>query len=77
MYKSYREKASSGHVIKYILLDTRYNKDPYDTKNGDFLGENQWKWLEAELKDAEPDVVLLVSSIQVMGLIAMWCGPCT
>lgn len=76
VYKSYSERTANGHVVKYVLLDTRYNKDPYGTKNGDFLGENQWAWLEGELKDPEPDVLLLVSSIQVSSRVVALALHC-
>jgi alkaline phosphatase D len=54
-------------MYKIILLETRSNKDRHGTKNGDFLGEEQWHWLERELADtAELDFVLLGSPIQFL-----------
>lgn len=48
-----------------VLLDVRFNKDPYGQADGDFLGAAQWAWLAKEL--AEPvDLLLLGSSIQVL-----------
>lgn len=45
--------------LQVIMLDTRYNRDdPGDT--ADTLGENQWKWLEAELK--KPARLRLIAS---------------
>ena len=51
---------------KVIMLDSRSNKDTPGTLRGDFLGEEQWAWLERELADARPDVIFLGSSIQVL-----------
>jgi alkaline phosphatase D len=33
---------------------------------GDILGEDQWKWLENELKDSDASIHLIISSIQVL-----------
>ena len=53
--------------IKVVLLDTRFNKSPKsEWETGDFLGENQWVWLEKELNDIVPDVIILGSSIQIL-----------
>jgi alkaline phosphatase D len=56
----------SKFLIKIILLDTRYFKDPRGTIDGDFLGETQWHWLEREINDSTVDVILLGSSIQIL-----------
>lgn len=56
----------NNFIIKVVLLDTRYFKDPRHVSNGDFLGEEQWKWLENELNDKSVDIILLGSSIQVL-----------
>jgi len=56
----------SSFTYKLVMLDTRSNKDPKGTANGDFLGEEQWAWLTAELSDTSPDLILLGSSIQVL-----------
>lgn len=53
-------------TYKVILMDSRSNKDPKGTPNGDFLGEEQWAWLTAELSDVTPDLIVLGSSIQVL-----------
>ena len=60
-------------TYKVIMLDTRSNKDVapslFGSKNnihdGDFLGEEQWLWLEKELQ-SDVDLVLLGSSIQAL-----------
>lgn len=66
--------------IQFILLDTRYFRSPLKTgwkwffktkyvpdydKSKTMLGEEQWKWLESELKK-EAEVRILVSSIQFL-----------
>lgn len=58
-------------VFKYkvILLDARSNKDVSGTPNGDFLGHQQWKWLEKEFlpeNNLDIDMILLGSGIQVL-----------
>eukprot|EP01033_Poteriospumella_lacustris_P000244 gene244-163_t len=59
-----------GHDFRYtvILLDSRSNKDPKGTTNGDFLGSRQWEWLASELDRASKasNLILLGSSIQVI-----------
>ena len=65
----FSSKLFNNGRIKVVLLDIRYNRDPYSTDNGDFLGETQWAWLESELNENLGDNVeatIIVSSIQVM-----------
>jgi alkaline phosphatase D len=45
--------------LQIILLDTRFNRDD-EGEESDTLGENQWKWLEQELK--KPARVRLIAS---------------
>jgi alkaline phosphatase D len=52
-------------TYKVIVLDTRFNKDVKGTVDGDFLGEEQWQWLEHELSDPNPQLFIIGSSIQV------------
>jgi alkaline phosphatase D len=63
--------------VKVIVMDTRYFRDtllPDETKvkryipnmEGDVLGENQWNWLEKELKNNTANFTLLCSSVQVI-----------
>lgn len=54
-----------GRQIKVILLDTRYHRDPIGS-NGTVLGEEQWEWLEAELRGSKAQIHLIGSSIQVI-----------
>lgn len=65
------EPSRKAFRYKVVMLDSRSNKDPMYTKNGDFLGEQQWQWLEHELSSDEIirnqiDMILVGSSIQVL-----------
>jgi alkaline phosphatase D len=51
--------------IRVILLDLHYNAD-VPGPNSDLLGNAQWEWLEAELKDSKRDTVILGSSLQLL-----------
>lgn len=67
----------SGFVLKIVALDTRSNKDPAGTVDGDFLGAEQWNWTENELTDlsiSTPDLIILASSIQVLPMFERLCG---
>ena len=74
VYSSYTY-GEKKQKVKVILLDTRYFRDTvyrstvpgkrYDiNKTGDLLGEEQWKWLENELKTSDAAVNIIGSSIQ-------------
>lgn len=47
-------------------MDNRYNRDPYNTVDGDFLGPVQWQWLETELTTSRAAFNVIVSGIQVL-----------
>ncbi|MGQ0814304.1 MAG: alkaline phosphatase D family protein [Gemmatimonadota bacterium] len=51
--------------VKVILLDTRYHRDSIGS-NGTVLGEQQWHWLEQELRGSDARIHLIASSIQVV-----------
>ena len=62
-------------VVKMILLDTRTFRDTiFANENGpdrylinptgDILGEEQWAWLDKELRQSEADINIIASSIQ-------------
>ena len=65
-----------GQRVKVILLDTRYHRDSlavdpdsdrrYQASEGDFLGDEQWAWLESELANSDAQIHLIGSSIQVI-----------
>ena len=63
--------------IRVILLDTRWFRDSVErtsgpnrsyvpNQKGTILGESQWGWLAAQLSDPEPEITIIVSSIQVV-----------
>lgn len=57
---------SNDFIYKVILLDARSNKDKKGTSGGDFLGAEQWNWLEREIMDEKPHLILLGSGIQIL-----------
>jgi alkaline phosphatase D len=64
-----RTFGSGSRTVQVILLDTRYNLDPWDYAGEDparrILGEEQWAWLRDRL--AEPATVRIIGSgIQVV-----------
>ncbi|MEP2770965.1 MAG: alkaline phosphatase D family protein [Fulvivirga sp.] len=69
--------SNDGNDIEIYLLDTRYFRDTLakDTTGngryivnheGDILGEQQWQWLEKNLKNSTADLNIIASSIQVI-----------
>ncbi|KAF4042220.1 Pleckstrin homology domain-containing proteinoD [Phytophthora infestans] len=65
IYTSYTI-GSGEQTVKFILVDNRYNRDNYGTKNGKFLGEPQWKWLENELMTSTAAFNVIVSGVQIL-----------
>ncbi|OQS00755.1 transcription initiation factor TFIID subunit [Thraustotheca clavata] len=65
IYTSYTF-GSDEKLIKFIMLDVRYHKDPYGTMNGDFLGETQWQWLENELATTKAAFNIIASGVQIL-----------
>lgn len=74
LYQSY-EYGHEPQKVKVILLDTRYFRDTLfhsttgrerytENPEGDILGEEQWKWLQDELKNSTANVHIIGSSIQ-------------
>lgn len=63
---------SGENLVKVILLDSRYHRDTLfksdkiylPSENGDILGEEQWKWLEKELKESKAAVNIIGNGIQ-------------
>lgn len=59
-----------GNILSYkiITLDTRYNlvSQRSGAKVPDMLGAAQWEWLALELADANVDIILLGSSVQIL-----------
>ena len=58
------EKQENGKVIQFIMIDGRFNRDD-PGKNADALGEEQWKFLESELKKPA-DLRFLLCGYQVL-----------
>jgi alkaline phosphatase D len=64
VYYSVIETLPNGKRLQVILLDGRYNKVKRG-RDADALGENQWRWLEGQLRH-EADLRLVVSGYQVL-----------
>ena len=67
----------NGKKVKIILLDTRYfrdnvertsgkNKKYLPNEEGDILGEQQWAWLEKELKNSDAQINIIASGFQII-----------
>mmetsp|Transcript_6028 Transcript_6028/g.10633 ORF Transcript_6028/g.10633 Transcript_6028/m.10633 type:complete len:380 (+) Transcript_6028:618-1757(+) len=65
IYESYYIEApdGSGRNVKVILLDVRFSADEW-RPDGDCLGEEQWTWLENELK-TPGNLTVIGSGLQV------------
>ncbi len=67
-----------GKQVKILLLDSRYHRDTLHqavqqgvkvnlpNETGDVLGEEQWAWLEQELRNSPAQVHLIGNGIQVL-----------
>lgn len=69
VYSAHTVSVSANFKYKVILLDTRSNKDPEGTPEGDFLGPTQWAWLVDQLSPEALQgisLVFLASPIQVL-----------
>lgn len=64
IYYAQMEKQPNGKTIQFIMLDGRFNRDD-PGPNADALGENQWKFLEAELKKPA-DLRFILCGYQVL-----------
>lgn len=62
IYHSY-SYGSGDEKLNIIMLDTRYFREEPGPE-ADMLGEAQWKWLEAELRDSDAALTIIGSSIQ-------------
>jgi alkaline phosphatase D len=54
-----------GRQVKVILLDVRYHRDP-PGPDSDVLGEEQWRWLDGQLRGSTAEIHLIGSGIQVI-----------
>ncbi|MEL6863894.1 MAG: alkaline phosphatase D family protein [Bacteroidota bacterium] len=68
---------TGAQKIKVLLLDSRYFRDPLQADTvtgqrylanpeGDLLGEAQWQWLEAELRNSDAALHLIANGIQMI-----------
>ncbi|GAX28301.1 hypothetical protein FisN_27Hh044 [Fistulifera solaris] len=65
--------AYSNQSVAVFVLDIRSHKTPWKTGSaaylpdyeGDFLGEQQWQWLEAALRRSQASVNVILSGVQV------------
>lgn len=66
--------SSSDQLVAIFVLDVRSNKTPWAKSypelyaldpEGDFLGEDQWKWFETAIGRSKARVNIIVSGIQV------------
>lgn len=65
---------SGDRNVKVILLDARYFRDNLEKKDkayvlnetGTILGEEQWNWLEQELKNNTAKITIIGSGIQIL-----------
>lgn len=63
----------SNQSVAVFVLDIRSHKTPWKTGSaayapdfeGDFLGEQQWQWLESALQRSKASVNVIVSGVQV------------
>lgn len=75
VYFDYKKNAD-GVIIHFIGLDTRYFRSPLpdkntklnliDRANDTVLGESQWEWLTQTLDSSNADLIVILSSIQVL-----------
>ena len=53
--------------MKLIFLDLRFHRSSYaQPDSGDFLGPEQWSWLNRTLRESHAGVHIIASSIQVL-----------
>ncbi len=76
VYQAYTFGAAP-HEVRVIILDCRYFRDTLKMSEGtgkryepnpqgDVLGEEQWTWLESELRNSGAALNIIISSIQVL-----------
>ena len=62
-----RRLESNGMSAKFVMLDLRY----FQTRST-LLGREQWSWLEDVFNKADEDIIILVSSLNVMSELSIF-----
>lgn len=57
---------SGEQQVKMFLLDTRYHRERGGRGRATLLGKDQWRWLEAELKQSTARVNIIASGSSVL-----------
>jgi alkaline phosphatase D len=65
VYYAKLEKQPNGKVIQFIMLDGRFNRENPLKPFCDAFGENQWNWLEEQLKQPA-DVRFIINGYQIL-----------
>lgn len=65
IYQSY-DYAMNGLLVKVILLDVRYFRDPPGEAGGSVLGQEQWDWLAQQLSSTTADIHIIAGGIQFL-----------
>lgn len=75
VYWAEEVRAGDGRSVLVLLLDARTHKTPYPTwpfrlqdpsQEADFLGEEQWRWLDHTLRHSTADAHVIVNGLQVL-----------
>ena len=66
------EFGAAPRRLRLILLDVRTNKDPYGGDAQDFLGAEQWAWLEGVLAASTAEITVIGSGLQVVSRGDPW-----
>ncbi len=53
------------HAVTVLMLDVRFHRTEPGAE-GDMLGEEQWSWLERELRQSTSQLHLIVTGLQVL-----------
>jgi alkaline phosphatase D len=73
-HRSNDSDEETNQLVAVFVLDVRSNRTPWATTiperfkvdpDGDFLGEDQWKWFETALGRSNASVNIIVSGVQV------------
>ncbi|CAN5446786.1 hypothetical protein BH09BAC1_BH09BAC1_01930 [soil metagenome] len=65
IYYAKLDTQPNGKVIQFIMLDGRSNRDNPLQPCADAFGENQWKWLEAQLRQPA-DLRFIINGYQIL-----------